>query len=360
MPLHSAIAYLIFAFVLALLFGATAWDKRYSRVGWFLIFCTLWLFAGLRVGVGRDFEVYYWAYYTPKWDSSEAMEPLWQGAYELFRLLHTEYAGMQLAVTAVMAALAVTVMRRLSLTPLLSLLSFVVIYSGYFESMNTVRQMMATLLLLATFPLFLKKRYWAYLFYMVLAYLVHRSAVIFPLLLVITRIPLNKYAGIGALLLSLAVGTPLLEYIADILVAVLPKRYGTYIVSQMLPPDQASGIYRLFLNLFAALLLWLSHRWREHKPTQLYIRMFFWAVIIYNCTITFEVGMRFMGYPFAFIYPLLGNIFALDRTKVGRALVYGALLAFFFFGTKSLLNPKEPYIKYQTIFHDMHYDPNVW
>lgn len=363
MPTHSIVAYLLFFSLLGVLGWAYAKDRNSRPIGVVLLFILLTLFSGLRFGLGRDFSMYLNAYeYYPNYVSLQFMEPLWQKMYGLFHLFEAGYTTLQLAVAGATVGLAMRAFGKLSLNFIIALVSFVIIYHGYFESMNLMRQVLAMMVVLAFFNWYLEHRYWSFLGALILAVLFHTSAVFMVPLLLITRVKPSRQIMATVLLGSLMVGTPLLNTIIEAAQGVLPERYGNYLLAgKVSAAEKSSGIYLVFLNALTLYFIWQEKKLRRlHEPTGLYTQMLFWGVVIYNCTLSFEVGMRLMFYPLMFIYPLLANSFELDKSERNRLVILLALSLFFLFEVKNLTNPQEPYSKYQTIFHHFSYNPLVW
>lgn len=355
MPLYSIVAYILFFVLFGVLCTAIHWDKRYKLVGQFLIYLLLTLFSGLRVGLGRDYAIYFLAYELgPESPYLLVMEPLWQKFYALCHWIGLGYDGLQLFVAALTVALAMKAFERLSLQPVVALVAFVLIYNGYFETMNMVRQLLAMMILLSSFHLYEARRYRSFLLFFLLASVTHHSALFFVPLLLLSRVKLNRLWLIGGIAISFLMGTRIIDWVANFFVQVLPHRYGFYIVEQMIPPEISSGLYVLFINIVALFFIWQYPSLKEKSPsTGLYIVMLFWSVVIYNSMLSFEVGIRLSFYPFMFIYPLVGNVYVLNRTPLFRVLLLIILTGFAMLTARQLTNPKEPYSRYKTVFHDL-------
>lgn len=170
--------------------------------------------------------------------------------------------------------------------------------------------------------------------------------VLFPL----SRKRIDNSLLVIGLVVTWILGAVILQPIADFAVTLLPERYGFYIRKEFIPAVSSSGFFQLFLNISALVFLAIRSD-LEKKDSQIdqYIFLYVLSILIYNTTISFEVGIRLMFYPFMFIFILIPNAYVFSDKIWQKGVILAILVVFSFFMLKDLSSPAEPYANYKSI-----------
>lgn len=328
-------------------------DTPARSLAWTLIFLLLFYFSAFRLGVGRDFVVYKLGY-DPSSLSFENFEPLWRYSIIGLRSLGVDYFGFQGIVVALTLFFFFNGFCRLSLDPALSILSFVVIFWGYFETMNAVRQCLAMAFVLSFFDLFVQKKYKTFLLVVIIGFAIHHSAAfVLPMAMLLKwhYKPILLYVLI---LVSLLFGGWLVAKISMWAYPYLPERYSFYLVNIFYFLEKNTGMYQIFINAVAMYFVGQYETMRRlHRPTSYYIIALVLAVLIYNATLAIAPLSRLLSYPLMLIFILIPNSFMLIKERYNREIIGAILLIFFLFSVKILMLPEEPYSHFKTIFHQI-------
>lgn len=349
----SPIAY--YGIFYSLFFGLLLTAYRYrplERLCQGLVWLLLTLFSGLRVGVGRDYLIYVDVYTNVQSPTNKHIEPLWNVINTIFRYFEIPMHIWLICIAGATYALMLYGFRRWRVNWILGILCYVLIYRGFFESMNTVRQCLAAAILFAGATNILSGRYLRFWLWVFVASLFHASALIGGVLLLVASQRWSArwlYVGLVA---SLLVGLYLFPLLIELLQAVLPGKYTVYLNGEAYLTEASTGLYRIFLCGFG---LWLirglaaSPQILMSRRMQLYSKMLVFSIFIYNALYVFEPGVRLMFYPFMAIFYFFPLSFAGERgrSRWGTIVFFMGLCVFSF---KSLFAPNEPYIHYQTVF----------
>ncbi|GAD05891.1 exopolysaccharide synthesis-related protein [Porphyromonas crevioricanis JCM 15906] len=355
----SLIYYSCFFALFALLIYMGRTTERLSAYPMFALWLLLTIFAGMRFGPGRDFSMYLNIYeygeHTPNY---HVLEPFWKEMIDLFRRWGVSSAVWFTTVAGLTYALLIYGFRRLcGENWWIAILAFVLVYSGYFETFNIMRQYLALGIMIASYPLMQQKRYLWFALCLVGAFLVHSSAAIILPMLLIARIKWNKYILAALLVFSPLLSELLLPSMLDLLGNILPDRYGIYTEkSQVSKMQTETGLYPLFLMFVALYFVFSAKRISKYRPEIYpYINSLVFAVIIYSLFKNFETGVRIFYYPFAFFFPLLAlTVKPGDKLKRQPAIV-AILLVFSIFTCKNLSDINESYSKYRNIYDTRRY-----
>lgn len=324
-----------------------------GRLGMLLLWILMMVFAGLRVGVGRDYIIYQEAYRSASARPNQFFEPFWIELQHLFRFLELDFHAYLMFIAGLTYALMIMGARRIGKIqwPLI-ILAFILIKYGYIQSWNFLRQGLSMAIIFYGMADLFVGRYWRFLSYVLLASLCHMSALalllIYPLMW--QRWPLWLLTVIFGL--SLVVNLFFTSAFYQLLEAILPYRYALYVSSDIAGSIIDTGLYKYFLNfLVLALLLYAYGRRGELSSlSQISIRMVLFSVVIYNMMYFFEPGLRLMLYPILFIYPLWGEVFTRESSSLRTTIALSLVVGFAFFSYKEITDPKEPYYYYHTLF----------
>lgn len=350
----SLIFYSCFFALFALLIYIAKTTERVSAFLAFALWLLLTLFAGMRFGPGRDFPLYHNIYTFGENNMSFShLEPFWQSVILLFRSWGLSYAGWFTVVAGITYALIIRGFRRLCGDNWwIAVLAFVLIYSGYFETYNMVRQYVAIAIMLSAYPLVEQRRYVAFVLAIGVATMVHPSALVAIPVVLLGRIRWNSYLLGGLLLLSPIAESFVMEPLLELISKLLPERYAFYSQGKYVYEMQSGlGVYPLFLIFVGLFFLYYRRYIEPYRPEiYQYINYVVFAAILYNLFTHFEVGVRIFYYPFVFIFPLIAlSVRSRGKLREHPAIV-AILLIFALFQYKSLSNTNEPYSKYRSIY----------
>lgn len=227
----------IYIVLLGILFVFTMlYDKKFSgkqkksalRLCGFLMF-VLFLIAALRNNVGTDYANYKQAfeYYLA------GINPTWFNFEKGFIFLINLFMALKLDLQIWFAAFAGIIMyftfrsyKKSSLNVMFSIYLYFALYF-YFGSLNVVRQFIALSFVLCAIGALIKKQYFKYIVWILLASLFHTTALIMlPFALIAahkSRIPAYVWAGLSVLFVAFF-AKPLMSFLAML----LPK-YASYL-----------------------------------------------------------------------------------------------------------------------------------
>lgn len=342
---------ILFSFV-AILLVANHYDSRFSSFVFSVIFLFLVIFSGTRIGLGRDYSIYEQAFLFPEGKTALFFEPIWQWINHIFHVANLDFHSW-LIFTAFFTILMMFVgMRKMSKDIAFSIILFLLLFRGYFETMNMVRQYFAMAIVFVSFPLFLSKKYFLFFLSVGFAALFHSSALCMLIIPLFLLRKINNYFLMAILVFTRFFGSMILVPIMEYASFLLPARYSFYIEREFVAAVSSSGFYSIFLNLTAIFFLFLMPKIQNRDTTlNKYVILYVISIIIYNLTISFEVAMRFMFYPFIFIFILIPNAYKSLDNIWSKRVIWTIILAFTLFTLKDLSNPMEPYSSYQTVLY---------
>ena len=341
--------FVLFGF-LAVMFLADKYDDRFKPFVFWISGLALVIFSGTRIGMGRDYKIYEYAYQFLDSKTAHNFELIWQWINKAFHSLNLDFHTWLILVSFVTILLMFIGMRKMSKDCIFSIIAFFLIYRGYFETMNSMRQYVAMGIIFASFPLFLSKKYLYFYICIALSALFHTSALVMMVLFPLSRKRIDNSLLVIGLVVTWILGAVILQPIADFAVTLLPERYGFYIRKEFIPAVSSSGFFQLFLNISALVFLAIRSD-LEKKDSQIdqYIFLYVLSILIYNTTISFEVGIRLMFYPFMFIFILIPNAYVFSDKIWQKGVILAILVVFSFFMLKDLSSPAEPYANYKSI-----------
>ena len=360
MPPYSALFFALFFLLAFFLIWTIDRDKYASQIPTVALGVLLILFLGLRFEVGRDYPIYKDAFENVFSSHSQHMSRIWKTYNEVLRFLHLDFSVWTLGVAALFIPLTLWGYKKQSYRFAIAALTFILVWKLYFESFNTVRQCMAQAICLFSIPLFRDRRYLETLIVLLLAYLTHSSAIIMFVLVPLFFVRFNRvFMGI-LFALSLTLLPIITKAILQFSIPYLP--FDTMYIEQMYDTQEGlgSGIMYYFNTLIAFYFLWrqkdLLDRDRNLLP---YINTFFFATIITNTFVFFQVADRFMYFPFFFLPILISNLYEkgnlYDRWVIITLLVVQSLITM-----RNIMNTDESYYNYKIIIHDREAPNDFW
>lgn len=355
------IPYLIFLSLLLLFTGLYYRDKRFEELYQLFTFVLLVSFAGLRVGLGTDYEVYENGYNWTESESFEAFEPLWQWLILGMRAVGLSFRSFLILTSAITTALLFRGMRHLSVSYPLGILLFVIFNTGYLETLNGVRQSLALMITFAAFPLYVERRYWRFFLWVIFSCFVHSSSIIWLILLPLMAIRWDWRLLVGLLVVTLAVGDPLIQAAGHLIEPLLPDRYAFYITAREV--DAHQGWVNILTQNGMALLCIIGSLYLDkdqHRETLLAILLVVWSSIIYNCTLSSDVAMRFMYNPGIMLCVALPNILLTIRDRWYQLTIAGVMLLYLLFTMNNVMDPNSSLHTYRWIYDQYIYTPTLW
>lgn len=354
--------YIIFYSLLFLLTGLYYKDKRFDRLYQFFVFVLLVGFSGLRVGLGADYEVYENSYVYLYAESFDAFEPLWQWLILGMRALGLGFHVFLTLIAGITVTLLLYGMRRLSVSYPIGVLFYCLHNIGYVESFNGVRQSLAIMIVFAAFHLLVERRYWHFLGWVIFSCFVHISSLIWIFLLPLLLMRWDWRLMSVALLFSLAIGAPLLGAVGQALASLLPPRYGVYLTREFIPQGQGAVIILIqnSMALLAMISTTLLPKDERGRATTLGTVALAWGIVIYNCTLSFDVAMRFSYNPQMMMFVVLPNLMLLVKDRWIKLLMCAFIVLHAVFLIKNIMLPQSPLHTYSWIFSEYYFEPALW
>lgn len=358
MPPQTIAYYLAFTAILFVLLVSLYKDDYGKKIPYVALMVLLVLFSGLRYQVGWDYHIYEYGYSNSFGDTLNHMEPFWHG---LRKVMH--YLGLPVEVwffltSAFIVIFSLRAYRLQSSNFAIAALSFVVIFSLYFESFNTVRQTCAQVVVLYGFPFFKKKKYLQTLLILLLAFMLHKTALLMLVFLPLCFVHYNRILVALGMFLGATLGPPLIR---ELFLALIHSNIleGFYINEAFLRTElYRVGLGTIVKMAFVFYLLYREPELLRKDPTlRPYLNAFYFAILL-NLMLyrVFVLGSatRFTLYFVYFTPILLSNLFTTgirwDRIAVGLYLLFETVNTIIFIhGDKTKY---DRYYLYDTVFFD--------
>ncbi len=320
----------------------------------FFVWLTMTLFSGLRVAVGRDYSIYLDSYSNHLSGHFARLEPFWQSFNVLCNDINMPFHLWQTIVAGFTYYILFKALKSWRIDWGLGILCYLLIYKGFFESMNQIRQCLAISFVLWSSSYLYQKRYLPFILLTVIAGIFHLSAFVCLVMLPIINLPWKRNLLLGFTTFSLFLGMLYFKEIIALISPIVPSSYQVYIDKiETWKPESTTGLYRIFLNIINLGLTFLFYRREgfQDKRLDFLIRMQVFSVCIYNVFFKLDPVMRLMAYPFmgfVLFFPIVIKNFSFNTEKYFAGL---SLLGLSFFTIKDVVNINEPYAHYQTIIN---------
>ncbi len=328
----------------------------------FFIWLIMTLFAGLRVGIGIDYPNYLSTYTDHLSHTFVTYEPFWQIFIKFYSYLSFPFHIWLLTIAGLTYYVFFRALKAWGVNWGLAVIAYILIYRGYFESLNTVRQTVAIVFVLWSLAHLYKKTYWKFTLLVLLGGLFHRSAFLCLPILPIINYSWSRRTLLVVLFSSLFIGMFFLKDFLFLFKGLMPSTYQVYLDDMSIwETEGATGIFHIFLNFVALGMLFFLYEGsdEENKRIPVLIRMVIGSIAIYNIFQNFAPAMRLMNYPFTAFFILI-PIGVLSKNKLSiRLLSLFTLIGFSAFTIKDLSNPKEPFVYYQTILDSTNPEPHI-
>lgn len=345
--------YIIFYSLFVGLLLAAKLYRQSERICQILVWVLLTLFSGLRVGPGRDYLVYLNAYTDPMSSSAQYLEFYWGFINHICRdLLGMPLHFWLMWIAGLTYALMLYGFRRWRIDWVWGILTYVLIYKGFFESLNTIRQCLAVSIVFAgSASLVVDRKPLRFVGSVLLASVFHSTAILSAVLYALVCRKRSAHLILGSIIITFVLGAVFLPFLLDTLAPIIPDRYALYLNRDDTGTEVSSGLYKIFLNLFAVSLVYILWSNKAERDARISIigQGIILAVCIYNVFSTFEPGLRLMLYPYAMVFALF-PILIRSSNRIWNILACAILIGFSVFTFKEISNPEEPYAHYQTVY----------
>lgn len=348
---------------------------------YYIITCLLWIIVvGIRYRVGIDT-----LQYETKFENTEGMnviqimftaryEFMWSFFMYVLHSLNLQYIYLQFIHAIIFNVLLFVFVKKISLTPSVSLILFSVFLFFYFET-EILRESLAVIISLTALYLLYKgnktlRAYVVYYSLIVLAILFHSSALImlvYPLILKIFESKFLVPKLFFILLLLLLFATPIVDNFIDTFVSgAVVDKVDAYQDREI----SGSLLYlRIIEALIALVVAWVYSRTKNAGEYRRLIRagVWFYAVLMIGACVKYGIFGRLVNY-FSILYYV--SIAELIVSKVKNARVVGrlcclALLVLFLYQMSrpatlvSGIRYYNKYLPYTTVFDDTGFEDRV-
>ncbi len=352
--MSPAAYYVLFSFIIITLLTIATFYKDGEGYCKFFVWLTMTLFVGLRVGVGRDYTTYLVSYTNELSPTFLDYEPLWQIIINSYRILNLPYHFWLICISGLTYYTFFRALKAWKINWVLGVLCYILIYKGFFESMNQMRQTLAMPFILWGMAHLYNKSYWKFILLILLGGCFHRSAYLCLFILPIVSISWKRSILTTGLLGTLLLGMFFFNDLVVFFKAIIPSTYQVYLEDTTIwKTDTSTGLYRIFLNLLGLGLIFLVYQKEDKQDKRLnfLLRMIIASVCIYNVCYYFEPAMRLMNYPFSSFFILLPIGLFHKEAFLIRLFSLTALLGLTIFTLKDISASKEPFAHYQTILN---------
>ena len=162
-------------------------------------------------------------------------------------------------------------------------------------------------------------------------------------------------------MVTLAVGNPLFKVVGHVLEPMLPERYAFYISGQEW--DTHQGWVNILVQNGMTLLLLIGSLYLDKerdRVTHLAILLIAFSSMIYNCTLSSSVAMRFMYNPGIMICVALPNLLLSVKDRWYQLAIAGVMILYFLFTVNNVMDPGSSLHTYRWIYDDYIYTPTLW
>lgn len=274
-----------------------------KKVKFRFIYVVLFLIMGLRVGFGRDYEMYVDIYNIPYgFFDYRYFEPVWGILYEGLKYIGFK-SRMFIFITSGFIIWGVYKANRLYGVDLF-VATLVFILSGiYFETSNTIRQCVAQVLVFLSLPYFQKGKIIEGSIYAISSFVFHNSAVFAILLLIISKFKYNRLLMMSVVIICCFYGQMMIDIVLQRVVPALAE-YGKYQYDVSDFSDGVSSGLLKFVYLSLS-LLFIMYQGKMEKISPLYgryaVNLFVFSICTYCMFYSFQPVRRLFAYGFMFI-----------------------------------------------------------
>ncbi len=350
--ISPGIYYSIFIVSLLVFTGISKLYKDLETVCKTFVWLTMTLFTGLRVAVGPDYVSYFDSYTnTTSSPLFSRIEPFWQMVILFCNDVGVPFHLWLTIIAGLTYYIFFKALKSWRVDWVLGVLAYLLVYQGFFESTNQIRQCLAIPFVLWGLSFLYQRRYMPFILLIVLGSVFHLSALVCLLMFPLINLPWKRYVLMTFLVVSFLLGMLFFKDIINSLSIFIPSSYQVYLEQlNVWSPKASTGLYRIFLNLVTLILIVLIYKSQvDDRRLNFLIRMGVFSVCIYNVFFSFAPAMRLMIYPFmSFIILFAITINNTDYLRI-RNFTRIALLGFALFTIKDVANPRLPLSHYQTI-----------
>ncbi len=352
--MNTILYYSLFSFSLLTCFSIAKLYKDTEAFCKFFVWLTMTLFAGLRVAVGRDYMIYLDTYTSDLSVHFSYLEPFWQVFNIVANNLGVPFHLWQTFFAGLCYFILLKALKSWRVDWVLGILCYILIYKGYFESLNQVRQCLAMVIVLWALSFLYHKAYRQFVVLCLVTSIFHVSAIVCLLMLPIINLRWRRGLLITFLVGSLLLGIFFFKEFIRFFSFLVPSNYIAYIDKlDEWKTGVGSSLFRIVLNVIALLFTYLIYKNKKFQdsPYDFFIRMFVFSICIYNVFFSLEPAMRLMNYPFICLILLLPLSLQDKSSYCLKTLGFCSLLSLTLFTLKDVSNGRESYAHYDIILN---------
>lgn len=281
----------IFFLLLFSCFIKSPLDKKYLYCSFL---CVLILIAGFRdSSVGVDTAIGYKTYfdYISRGISMPYVEQGWIKLNQLCILLGIGYEGV-IFFSFLLCIIPVLIAVRIEKTNILESLFIYYAMYLYLHAFNMIRQCIAMSFCMLALSLLLKKKYLNFLLSLFVAFMFHKSSVIFIISLPFLCIRLTRNRIIFFILISFLIG----GFFSQKLFIMIAGPYAGYLQNSEFGFRPTSIVIKVFTLLLDCLFLFFILIERKQYLNEVWLKILLLGYLCMNCTMGLVLGTRLMFY----------------------------------------------------------------
>lgn len=323
---------LVYLFVLFVAIVYCALKKAHYKTNIFWLLFILIFLSGFRYMVGIDFPNYKIGYDYPDYLIAEQS---WHIINSFFKGLGFTSQIFFIYTTLVIVICTYSAIKRYDRSIMLYAMLIFVSTSLYIESMNLVRQYVAMAIALLAFVNRLNNRPITYIILLILAFLLHKTAIICLPVFELSRLRFSKLFMILVVLVSIITGKFIVNSLLNVATSYLDSSFSYYTyLNNKSEIVVSSGMYQYFLNLLAIYFIYSrKSEYENNKRYSTVLNLFVVSVVLYNVFLYFDVGIRLAKYFFIFIIFLIPEHFKNSKGYT-RIIELGIMALFILFTVK--------------------------
>lgn len=320
----------LYSSVIAIFLNFTS-NKNSRNILFAILFLMYSLFAGLRNNVGVDFMAYFELFESIKLNNSDLyFEFLNIKIAELFYSIGMETQFIFLFYSSITVYFFIKYIKYFSSNYYLSFLIFLSFGMFYLASFNQVRQYLALAIFLYSLKYIIKKEFITYSLLIVMASLIHLSAlVLLPLYFI-----LNKKISTSGYLLICGVYLFALSFLESIL-SYTP--YAFYLNTTMFDRESSNALLYIFIFINILIILFRNRVLKIFSFANLFINMAFFSTLLMISTIVSSlpsmIFIRINNYFIPYLIIIVALYFTALKDKNLKAIyIIGiSVIAFMYF-----------------------------
>lgn len=307
----------------------------------FICFISLLLFAGLRLNVGFDYDNYKIVFTDISYNAEYFIEPVFLLFTRIFQTITFDYNAYLFVIALISLSLKFRFLYKYSVLPLVAvLLYYSRIYLG--SDFGQIRQGIALGVILLTFPYLVKKKFYKFCILVILATLIHVSAILFfPIYFIVHKVYSKKIIFVSiivGLVASLIDMKPiLLESFSSILPAGLAFKLFIYATTEENIGLTFSVFFRLFIIIYTVFFFW--DKIENYQNFKIAFNIYYIGFLFYLVFNSLpQLGGRGSIYFQQFELILLPFLIYYNKNKIMKFGIFMFLLFYSFWGVRTILD----------------------